>query len=105
MAKCYEYGKMTDGELSLDYIIRHRGEPECDLYITQLSKKMDNEVVEETLCHIWAGFYDAENPIEITIRQIAKQCYALKRDRKIAENRRHYAKLCEKRMNMEGSVD
>lgn len=88
---------MSNAETRLEWIIAHRGEPEMEAELCKLSAKLDAEIVEETLCHVWAGFYDAENPIDITIRPIAKQCYAVRRDRKIADNRKHYAKLCAKR--------
>lgn len=88
---------MTHAEVQLEWIVAHRGEPQCDLYLRKLAKKMDAEVVRETLCHIWAGFYDAENPIDITIRPIAKQCYAIKRERKLADHKEHLRKLAEKR--------
>lgn len=79
------------------WIVAHRGEPKCDIFLSETAKKLDREVVEETLCHIWAGFYDAYPIAEITVVPVAKQCYAMKRNRKIADNRKHYARICAKR--------
>lgn len=86
-----------DAETKLAWIIRHRGEPIVDIFLCGESKKMDTEAVEETLCHIWAGFYDAEPVREVFAEQVSKRCYAMKRDRKIADNRKHYAQICAKR--------
>lgn len=88
---------MTNAESTLKWIIRHRGEPIYNFYIGELAKKIDNDIVEETLCHIWTGFYDAEPVKEVFAQQVRKKCYAVRRDRKIADNRKHYAKLCEKK--------
>lgn len=88
---------MTNAEATLKWIINHRDEPEVRLFICEESKKLDAEIVEETLCHIWTGFYDAEPVREVFAEQVCKQCYAIKRNRKIADNRKHYAKVCAKR--------
>lgn len=79
------------------WIVAHRGEPKCDIFLSETAKKLDREVVEETLCHIWAGFYDAYPIAEITVVPVAKQCYAMKRERKLADHREHMRKLAEKR--------
>ena len=88
---------MTNPEITLRWIIRHRDEPEVTIFLCEESKKMDEETVEETLCHIWAGFYDAEPIKEVFAEQVCKHCYAVKRDRKIAERRKHYKKVCERK--------
>ena len=88
---------MTNAEAKLTWIIRHRDEPEVKIFICEESKKLDAEIVEETLCHIWAGFYDAEPVKEVFAEQVCKQCYAVKRSRKIADNKAHYAKVCAKK--------
>ena len=68
-----------------------------EIYLCEQSQKLDAEIVEETLCHVLAGFYDAEPVRNIAERQIVKNCYAVRRNRRIAENRKHYAELCKKR--------
>lgn len=85
---------MTNAEAKLKYIIAHRGEPECETYLCKESQKLDAEIVEETLCHIWAGFYDAEIPQEeLLAEKIRKNNNAIRRERKIADNREHQRRL------------
>lgn len=93
---------MTNAEMTLDYLIRHRGELIAETELNRMAEENDREIVEETLCHIWVGYYDAEPVAEITINRVRKDNNKIRRDRKIAENRKHYEKLCAKRMNMEG---
>ena len=98
---------MTNAEMILQWIIAHRGEPECNIYICELAEKMDEETVIEALDHIRGGYYipddpegyadSLEDPNEVFAEQVCKHCYAIKRNRKIADNRKHYAKVCAKR--------
>lgn len=85
----------------------------CEDRIKKLRKMLWNdvrtetEIVEDALEHIIGGYYTAddpegfadsgENPEEVFERQVCKQCYATRRSRKIAENRKHYSQICEKR--------
>ena len=73
----------------LEWIIENRGEPACEKFLAALAVISDRENVEETLCHIWAGFYDAENPETIAENGIRKHQIAKRRERKIAENRKN----------------
>ena len=85
-------------EERLDWVIDHRGEPECLAYLAELARDADMDTVEETLCHVWTGFYDAENdPEGLLAEQIRRNNRRMSHERKVAENRRHYAKLMEKR--------
>ena len=71
------------------------------------NERTESEIVEETMNHIIGGYYTAndpegyadsgENPLEVFKRQVCKNCYAIRRDRKIADNRKHYTKICAKR--------
>jgi len=98
---------MSKAETILAWIIAHRGEPVVDIYLCELSQKMDADVVEDVLGHIRGGYYipdepegfsdSNEDPKEVFANQICKQCYAMKRNRKIADNRKHYARICAKR--------
>lgn len=87
----------------LEFIIRHRGEACIEIYMCKLAAKLDAEIVEEAMNHIVGGYYSpddpegyadsGENPLEVFERQVCKNCYALKRERKIADNREHQRKL------------
>ena len=98
---------MTKAEIILDYLVRHRGEPIVEIFLCKESKKLDAEIVEDVLSHIWGGYYtmddpegfadSAEDPEEVFANQICKHCYAMKRNRKLADNKKHLRKLAEKR--------
>ena len=94
-------------ENRIAWIIAHRGEPIVDIYLCQESAKLDAEIVEDVLSHIVGGYYtmddpegfadSADNPKEVFANQICKQCYAMKRERKLKDHREHMRKLAEKR--------
>lgn len=93
---------MTKAEM-VEYLKEHLSdfpeysESEIIYVVAKWNKKADAEIVEETLCHIWTGFYDAEPVKEVFAEQVCKHCYAMKRNRKIADNRKHYARICAKK--------
>ena len=78
--------------------------------ITFIHSCEDRQIVAETMDHIIGKYYTAddpegyadsgENPKRIFANQIRKNRTAIKRDRKVAENRRHYVRICIKRGEM-----
>jgi len=98
---------MSKAETILAWVVAHRGEPAVDIYLCELSQKMDADVVEDVLGHIRGGYYvpddpegfsdSNEDPKEVFANQICKRCYAMKRERKLKDHREHMRKLAEKR--------
>ena len=94
-------------EKRLEWLAFHRGESVANLFLCEFSKKLDAEIVEETMAHIIGGYYIAddpdgfadsgEDPEDVFANQICKHCYALKRERKIADNKEHMRKLALKK--------
>ena len=103
---------MTKAEM-VSYIVENisnfaeYSDAEIQYVVSKWRKEADAEVVEETMLHIRGGYYtaedpegfadSAEDPEDVFANQICKNCYAVKRERKIADNREHQRRLKLKR--------
>ena len=78
----------------LDYLILHRGEPECEAYLAQLAREADNDIVKETLMYVCSG--DREDSRKLLFDKIRKNDNQKKRDRKLSDRKQHYEIVNEK---------
>ena len=98
---------MENAETVLTWVIQHRGEKVVEIFLSGLAEKIDTEIVLNTLDHVIGGYYSSddpegyadsgENPEDIFAELIRKNRHAVRRERKISENKKHYAQICAKK--------
>ena len=90
-----EWEKM-DNAYHVWFLLRHRGERIAERHLNALAKAIDAETVENCLEAIRIEFEpeDAEIMEMVIDRLDKKYSHETRRDRKIAENRKHYAQVC-----------
>lgn len=88
---------MSNSEIILNYLVRHRGEPEAEKLLNKLAMEQDDETVDNCKLYIYFANYDHANDERDFVAEFMefrkqKHRHEIRRDRKIADNRKHYEK-------------
>ena len=86
---------MTNAEVKLDWLIRHRGEPATISFLNEASKKIDAEIVKSAIDVLME--MEPENPESIEWYAVRKNRNQMRRIRRIDDKREHYRKIAMKK--------